>query len=409
MIKKSLVVIMLLSMITIAAQDSKRISGKVIDQLTGDPLAFSHVGIFNSSYGTISNIDGDFSLIVPSKYVDDKLSASYLGYELKSIPVSSIEADEELIIKLKSTVTELPELVIQVKEKSIIEEAIEAIPQNHDQSEMLLRAFWRASIQNESASYVQLTEYAFDMIRYGEVGDEEDAMKILKGRVARDTSYFSDIGGLQIGVTPKSLFKSSLLKEHPILDRKVIKKHTYKITDATSYNDRAVFVVSFKPKEKAKGKLFAGEILLDTESLAFVKISFNKQISKEDPEKVFDGLSMAAMIVGLGKSTLDRYENELNYQLVNGKWYLSHAKYDIDWTMRREKQGVTRPVTFKADFVVTDIEKEDVVVPPEEELASKNILERQVTKNTSNFWTDYNYLKADNNFEELFQEILDRE
>ncbi|MEP1032581.1 carboxypeptidase-like regulatory domain-containing protein [Ekhidna sp.] len=409
MIKKNMLMIMLLGMISVTAQESKRISGKVVDEHSGDPLAFSHVGIFNSSYGTVSNLAGDFSLIVPAQYADAQLSASYLGYKLKSIPVASISTDKTLIIKLSSTVTELPELIISVNEKSIIEEAIEAIPQNHDQNEMQLSAFWRASIWNESTEYVQLTEYAFDMFRHGTFGQQENSMKILRGRVARDTSFFTDIGSMQIGVTPPSLFISSLLIDHPLLDKKVLKKHTYKITDATSYMERAVFVVSFQPKKNARGKLFEGKILLDTETLAFVKISYKKMISKENPEKVFDGLSMASLVVGLGQSTMDSFENELNYQFVNGKWYLSHAKYDINWTMRRAKQGVTKPVTFKADFVVTDIQKEDIVVPPEEELASKAILERQVTKNTADFWKEYNYLKADNNFETLFQEVLNRE
>ncbi len=402
------ILFMLFSVIISYSQQGKRISGKVIDQETGEPLAFSHVGIFNSSYGTVSNLAGEFSLIIPPDYHSQKLSASYLGYELNSIPVTSINSDKELIIRLKSTVTELPELVIRAKEKTIIEEAIEAIPQNHDQSEMMLRAFWRASIWHESEEYVQMTEYAFDMIRHGDSGEEENAMKILKGRVARDTSFFADIGDLQIGVTPPTLFASSLLKEHPILSKKVTKKHAYKITDATSYNGRAVYVVSFKPKSKAKGKLFEGQILLDTESLAFVKISFRKLISPEEPEKVFGSMSMASMLVGLGGSTLDRYNNELNYQFVNGRWYLSHAKYDIDWTMRKTKDDVTKPVNFKADFVVTEIQKKDIVVPPEEELASKSILERQVTKNSDDFWQDYNYLKASNDFEELFKGILTR-
>lgn len=399
--------LLLLLFIHAQAQDSKRISGKVVDDETGEPLAFSHVGIFNTSYGTVSNIDGDFSLLIPEKHSEAQLSASYLGYELKSIEVASLEADKLLTIRLKSTVTVLPELVIRKKEKSIIEEAIEAIPQNHDQNEMLLRAFWRASIWNESSDFVQMTEYAFDMYRHGAPNEEENAMKILKGRVARDTSFFRDIGGMQIGVKPTTLFISSLLKEHPLLDKKVIKKHVYKITDVTTYNDRAVFVVSFEPKPKAKGRKLVGKILLDTETLAFVKISFTRLL-EGNPETVFSKLSSAAMLAGLGKSTLDKYENELNYQLVDGKWYLSHALYDINWTMRRQKAGVIKPVTFKADFVVTEIQKKDFVLPPEEELASDALLERQTTKNTDDFWKEYNYLKADNDFEAMFQEILER-
>lgn len=408
MIKKTLsIILFFIVQFSISAQDL-RITGKIVDSSTGEPLSFSHVGIFNTSYGTISNIDGKFSLIIPKKHVDGKLSCSYLGYELKSFSIPTIELNKELTVQLTSTLTKLPEAIITINEKSIIEEAIDAIPKNHDQHQMQLRAFWRASIKNNLGQYVQMTEYAFDMFRYGQLGEETNNMKILRGRVARDTSYFADIGGMQIGVTPPSLFASSLLKGHPILDKNVLKKHDYKITDVTSFDGRPVYVVRFKPKKKAKGKLFEGEILLDTESLAFVKIAFNKLISEENPERVFKGFSPASMIVGLGKSTMDNYKNELNYQLLDGKWYLSYAKYDINWTMRRSKQGVIRPVTFKADFVVTDIRKENILVPPAEELASKDLLEKQVAKNSNEFWKEYNYLLADDNFEELFQEILDR-
>ncbi len=408
MIRKTIFAMLLIGVMAVTAQEQKRISGKVIDQETGDPLSFSHVGIFNSSYGTVANLDGDFSLIIPSEYNQADLSASYLGYELKSIPVNSLQDGMKVVIKLKSTVTELPELVIRNKEKSIMEEAIEAIPKNHDQDAMKLRAFWRASIKSTSNTYVQLTEYAFDMFRHGIVGEEENAMKILHGRVARDTAFFSELAGMHIGVTPSTLFVNSLLKEHPLLDKKIVRKHEYKVIDASSYNGRAVFVVGFKPKTKAKGNLYQGEILLDTETLAFVKISFEKLISPDDPDKVFGGFSTASLVAGLGNSTMDTYANELNYQFVNGRWYLSHAKYDIDWTMRRKKGGVVHPVNFKADFVVTDIKKKDIHVPPEEELASKSILQRQTTANSDNFWEEYNYLKADNNFDELFEEILAR-
>ncbi|MFK7953334.1 MAG: carboxypeptidase-like regulatory domain-containing protein [Ekhidna sp.] len=408
MIIKNILPSFICLLILSAEAQEQRISGTIIDSETKDPLPFSHVGIFNTSYGTISNIDGKFSLIIPAGYSNSKLSASYLGYEINSIDISSINPDEVVKVSLNPTITKLPESVITLKQQSIIDEAIEAIPLNHDQGKMQLRAFWRASIKNISEQYVQMTEYAFDMFRYGEIDKELNNMKILRGRVARDTSFFEDIGGLQIGVTPPSLFTSSLLKEHPILDKKIIRKHSYKITDVTSLNGRAVYIISFKPKEKAKGKLFEGQILLDTESLAFVKISFKKLISDENPEKVFDTFSLASMVVGLGKSTMDKYDNELNYQLIGDKWYLSHAKYDINWTMRKSNNNAVRPVSFKADFVVTDIKKKNIIIPPTEEFASTQILEKQATKNSDEYWRDYNYLLADNNFEELFQEILDR-
>ena len=48
-------------------------SGAIYDQITEEPLAYSAVGISNSTIGTISNQDGEFKLILPDSLRHSKV------------------------------------------------------------------------------------------------------------------------------------------------------------------------------------------------------------------------------------------------------------------------------------------------------------------------------------------------
>ena len=63
---------------------------------------------------------------------------------------------------------------------------------------------------------------------------------------------------------------------------------------------------------------------------------------------------------------------------------------------------------YYADFIVTDIVKNNFTVPPKDELASNRILERQADYSSGDFWKDYNYLEPDKDYEALFKEIAER-
>jgi hypothetical protein len=64
----------------------QRIEGKVVDRETGKPVPFASVGIESLPRGTSSNIDGEFSLVVPDTF---SIKVTCLGY--KSVVVRSTE------------------------------------------------------------------------------------------------------------------------------------------------------------------------------------------------------------------------------------------------------------------------------------------------------------------------------
>lgn len=84
------------------------VNGKILNRDTKEAIAYANIGIPNENIGTISNLDGSFSLVVPKKFENDSLLFSALGYKVKNVLCKSIStADfnvflEEKIIELKS-------------------------------------------------------------------------------------------------------------------------------------------------------------------------------------------------------------------------------------------------------------------------------------------------------------------
>jgi len=82
------------------------IKGKVVAQGDKTPIAYANIGIINSEIGTISNIDGSFSLHIVKGHENDEIFFSALGYAGKSIPLRSFESglDKTVYLLEKSTI-----------------------------------------------------------------------------------------------------------------------------------------------------------------------------------------------------------------------------------------------------------------------------------------------------------------
>ena len=84
------------------------ISGKILDEKTQEPVIGATVSIVSSKGGTISDIDGNFSLRVRSLPVT--VSVDYLGYRRQEIDI--YESTEPLIVQLAESANLLNEIVV---------------------------------------------------------------------------------------------------------------------------------------------------------------------------------------------------------------------------------------------------------------------------------------------------------
>ena len=86
------------------------VRGRIIDKQTRRPLAFVNITYLASGQGTVSNIDGEFS-IASSRYIDF-LKFSYVGYHPLFIGKEDLRPGETLLIELDRKAYDIEEVTI---------------------------------------------------------------------------------------------------------------------------------------------------------------------------------------------------------------------------------------------------------------------------------------------------------
>ncbi|HYF32702.1 MAG TPA: carboxypeptidase-like regulatory domain-containing protein [Chitinophagaceae bacterium] len=106
----SLLFLISLALQSYAQRNDYVITGKVLDQSTGQPLAGASVFCQNTTLGTITNSQGVFRLQVPSGGYD--LAVSYMGFETNSMRVSSELAAQPITIEMKKQDKTMQEVAV---------------------------------------------------------------------------------------------------------------------------------------------------------------------------------------------------------------------------------------------------------------------------------------------------------
>lgn len=99
-----LVLITICSVLAVIAQ-TKKVTGQVVYAGTDEPLIGATVLPVGGGNGTVTNMDGEFMLTIPSSV--KLITVSYVGMATRQVEVSS-----NMVIKLENADTQLDEVVV---------------------------------------------------------------------------------------------------------------------------------------------------------------------------------------------------------------------------------------------------------------------------------------------------------
>lgn len=133
----------LLCLFSLEGQNEIRIKGLITDSVSGEPLPYVSIIVKGTTTGAATDLDGRFSLTVPSSASGKMLEVSYLGYSTKQVPLKS---GQSLSIQLAPTGIALNEVVVKPGReryrrrdnpavafvKNVIERRDANDPRNHD-------------------------------------------------------------------------------------------------------------------------------------------------------------------------------------------------------------------------------------------------------------------------------------
>ncbi|MDR2130792.1 MAG: carboxypeptidase-like regulatory domain-containing protein [Odoribacteraceae bacterium] len=118
------------------AQEGEKIraKGRVLDEQTGEPMAFVNIGLIGTTLGVASNMDGHFELAVPARYVDHVMRFSAVGYASREVKFRELQGEEGIVIRLKPVAYTLAGVQVigsvDVTRK-LLEQVVQHIPQNY--------------------------------------------------------------------------------------------------------------------------------------------------------------------------------------------------------------------------------------------------------------------------------------
>jgi hypothetical protein len=106
----SLFIISTFLFVNAIAQNNFSISGTVINEVTGLPMAAASVFAQNTTLGTVTDNDGNFKLMLPNGGYD--LIISFTGFKTENKRITSSDANEKIIFKLKEKEKELESVAV---------------------------------------------------------------------------------------------------------------------------------------------------------------------------------------------------------------------------------------------------------------------------------------------------------
>lgn len=269
----------------------QKVEGKIIDRETGSAVPFASVGVLGTAMGTSSNLDGEFTLLVPE---GASIKVSCVGYV--SLMVSAPE--DMKLIRLTPFTIELSEIVIThrpINARRVVQRAFANTSRNYNNQSFLQQFFYRHYCKDDSV-YGRLIEAFVDVWKhqgykpFRKRAGEKEEMRITQLRRSLDNTVAAQ------GHTPISL--SSILQAdmvaYQLLEKSAhlklfgdvsnlktdFENYTFQFEGITAFDGRDVYKISFSYKQDSilttKGYVPAphakGMLYITTDTYAFVKM-----------------------------------------------------------------------------------------------------------------------------------------
>ncbi|HZY82581.1 MAG TPA: carboxypeptidase-like regulatory domain-containing protein [Cyclobacteriaceae bacterium] len=356
-----LFLLLLISGFCAFAQNSSVITGRLVDEQSGEPVPFATVKLQNLLMGVVSNANGDFQ--IPSKYrdLDEFLVISCIGYVTRTIPLKELNTESLNVIRVKQSVTVLESVTVRSRKRRgdqdrdgyqapksysaerIVALAIKAIKVNYPQDPYSYIGYYR-DYQLKDTSYINLNEAIVEIFDRGfSTNDQTDTQLSLfeyrkNNDFPRDSaasvpydnkpSYVSHSKNKYIPNAKLSSWggnELSILRLHDairnneifsysfvnVFNKEFVQNHYLKLEGETMLDTIRLYTISFESRYAASGpRNFAkGKLYIEKNNFAIHKIeyaAFNKTM----------------------RETQLMYDIKVEYVRNNGKMCLNYISFN---------------------------------------------------------------------------------
>ena len=311
------------------------IHGKIIDQITKEPLSFTSITLGNR--GVISSNDGSFKISIREidQQKNNKLKISFIGYRTQEINLKSIK--DNLIIEMESMENQLDEVKITNGAEEIIKKAIRNFKINYADKPYAIFGIQSEELEDQNKN--QIYHLTADLKSIMPKFSSEEKIKIELNNLNLKESKKADSSNFVLwGATGRAIeFFDFSNNSYSILDSTKFKRFKF-IVEESVFENRPVYKISFSPKKNRESS-HESYLIIDKATFAVITLQI----------EAINSNSLWAI--------LHQSKWQINYEEFNKKWYfksLTHVHKSRSWTSQKE--------AFKLLKIEVQIDKIDTLV-----------------------------------------------
>lgn len=380
------------------------LKGIVMNAETKDPLPYANISIKNSPQGTIANQKGRFIFRLPSDSFRDTLVFSHLGFRPRWIAMKGLQSDS-LKIELDPIIYTIREVTKRsVDIPGLLVEALNRIPDNYPDKPTGMTAFYRESIR-ENEQVIQLIEGVLGINKASYTDQKDnDRMMILKGRQKKEIDFTRLWQYVNFVDGPYEALESDVCKypdrfivlprtRYNFLIPRYFDSYDYELVHVAEPDTMDYHLIRFKPKAGQKRAVLEGNIYLDRQSLAIIRLEYriNPYYLKKTP--VIDYLTQVELQEMDIYTQTEAFNCAVNYQLFHDHWYLRDVQIYYKIILLWLNDMYLAEIDNSIQLVITDFD-ENLHYPINfwNPVRRKVPLNEQLGIPDEEFWENYNYL-----------------
>jgi len=383
--------------------DRALVKGRVTDRRSGKALPYATIALLETSLGSISNQQGEFSFKLPLDLSDPMIIVSFMGYKTQVMPII-YPLSEELEIRLEKELIPLQEVIIRYSDPAkLLHEAIENIPENYLEDHSTMTAFYRESVKRNE--HVMIYSEAVLKVAKGPYSSlsSRDYASIVKRRKVTDvTAKDTVLIKLRSGISTS--LNLDVIKNRPdFLKEDFQSRYNLEFSDIMTYGDRLVYVISFQQKNEIPDLLFKGQLFLDQESLAVLAadFEFNPDLLYKEPELFLVSRSPKINI----RPVLAKYH--VDYRSVGNKYYMSQVRGEVELKVRKKRKWFSSRYKISIEMAITDlIPDQRLRIEPADRVRRNIVLADEPFQFDPGFWGVHNSIEPEASLMESIQKLV---
>ncbi len=327
------------------------IHGRIIDQITKEPLSFASIKL--GYRGVISSNDGSFKISIREldQQKNNKLKISFIGYRTQEINLKSI--NDNLIIEMELMENQLDAVEITNGAEEIIKKSIRNFKINYADKPYAIYGIQSEELEDQNKN--QIYHLTADLKSIMPKFSSEDKIKIELNNLDLKESKKADSSNFVIwGATGRAIeFFDFSNNSYSILDSTKFKRFRF-IVEESVYENRPIYKISFSPKKNRENS-YESYLIIDKATFAIITLQI----------EAINSNSLWAI--------LHQSKWQINYKEFNKKWYfksLTHVHKSRSWTSQKEAfkllkieiqiDKIDTLVNFDIDYA-NNIQKDDIL------------------------------------------------